>query len=689
MKISDYIMDFIAGLGIRHVFCVTGGGAMHLNDSLGTHGQLEGVFMLHEQGAAIAAEAYARIREGYGVCLVTSGPGGTNALTGLAGAYMDSIPVIFISGQVKREDLRDSQKVRQFGIQEVDILSMARSYTKYAVQIKNPQDIRYECEKAAAVAVHGRPGPVWLDIPLDIQAVQVCPEELRGYDRSSLPEYSAKEEEVEKTVSLLMQSARPVVLLGHGIRLSHAAGQAVRLCEQMGIPVLVSWNGVDLIEEEHPLYYGRPGTVGHRAANLILQKADFVLTIGSRLNLLSTGYCYEGFLRNAKHVMVDIDVHEMEKKSVHPYLKIVCDAGDFIRRMLDVLQSGLEKQGRMESMNWTESADVSEKPGGTESMNRIESADVSEKQGRTESMNRIESVDLSENSVRMEIRDGAKGKEISENPGGTESTDIDGSIGRTKKMGGTANPDRRGWLRCCDILRRKYPVFIPQQDAAPGYVSSYHLIHELSGLMTGEDIYQFTSSGTTADIAMKSFEIKRGQRAFLTKGLAAMGYDLPACIGSCIASGGRRTVCVTGDGSASMNIQELEVIHRLNLPVKIFVAQNDGYGMIYGTQQGNFHGRLTGSTRQSGLTLPDLKKVAEAFGIKGMHIQNEDRLRQQIKDVLDYDGPVVCTYHADIAQKILPKQANYMRRDGQMASRPLEDMAPLLDREELAECMRN
>ncbi len=538
-------------------------------------------------------------------------------------------------------------------IQEVDILSMARSYTKYAVQIKNPQDIRYECEKAAAIAIHGRPGPVWVDIPLDIQAMQICQEELRGYDRSRLPEYLAKEEEVEKTVSLLMQSARPVVLLGHGVRLSHAAGQAVRLCEQMGIPVLVSWNGVDLIEEEHPLYYGRPGTVGHRAANLILQKADFVLTIGSRLNLLSTGYCYEGFLRNAKHVMVDIDVHEMEKKSVHPYLKIVCDAGDFIRRMLDMLQAGTKNPARIECMNRTESADVSENPG------------------------------------RMEIPDGAKGKKTSENPGGMESTDINGSIGRAEKTGGTADPDRRGWLRCCDMLKRKYPVFIPQQDVAPGYVSSYHLIHELSGLMTGEDIYQFTSSGTTADIAMKSFEIKRGQRAFLTKGLAAMGYDLPASIGSCIASGGRRTVCVTGDGSASMNMQELEVIHRLNLPVKIFVAQNEGYGMIYGTQQGNFHGRLTGSTRQSGLTLPDLRKVAEAFGIKGMHIQNEDRLRQQIKAVLDYDGPVVCTYHADIAQKILPKQANYMRKDGQMASRPLEDMAPLLDREELAECMRN
>lgn len=590
VKISDYIMSFIAELGVEHVFYITGGGAMHLNDSLGRNERLEGVCMLHEQGASIAAEAYARIREGYGVCLVTSGPGGTNALTGLAGAYMDSIPVIFLSGQVKRADLVGEQGIRQFGIQEVDILSMARAYTKYAVQIEKPEDIRYELEKAAAIAVNGRPGPVWIDVPLDIQASQVDIEELPGFDKSSLPSYPVKEEDVTRAIELLNQAERPVVLLGHGIRLGHAVEEAREFYNELGIPVLTSWNGVDLIEEEHPLYYGRPGAVGHRAANFIQQNADFVLTIGSRLNLLSTGYNYESFLENANHVMVDIDENEMNKKSVHPQLKVVCDAKSFLLAML---------------------------------------------------------------RRKSEIK---------------------------KK-------DRTDWLSHCDMLREKYPVFIPEQAAREGYVSSYHLIDEVSDQMSGEDIYQFTSSGTTVDIAMKTFRIKQGQRAFLTKGLAAMGYDIPACVGSCIASGGRRTVCVTGDGSAAMNMQELEVIKRRQLPVKIFVADNQGYSMIYGSQNGNFKGHLTGCTHESGLTLPDMAAIAEAFGIKGMHIDSEENLEKQVAEVLAYPGPVVCTYKADIEQKILPRQTNYMREDGQMASRPLEDMSPLLDREEFNSCM--
>lgn len=588
MKVSDYIIQFLADLNIDKVFYITGGGAMHLNDSLGRNPDIEGVCMIHEQGAAIAAEAYARVHEGYGACLVTSGPGGTNALTGLAGAYMDSIPVFFISGQVKRDDLR-TPGLRQFGVQEVDILSMAQSYTKYAVQLTEPEGIRYELEKAAAIAINGRPGPVWLDIPLDIQAMQIEPDKLRGYDEALSP-YAVSEEDVDKTINLLNRSERPLLILGHGIRLSHSVEAARELYQYLGIPTMVSWNGVDLIEDSHPLYFGRPGSVGHRAANIIQQKADFVLTLGSRINLLSSGYNYEKFLGNAAHVMVDIDRNEMEKKNVHPQLKVVCDVGSFIQGML------------------------------------------------------------------------AKKERI------------------TPK-------DRQGWMTYCGRLWEQYPNFIPEQEAGEGYVSSYHLIDEISTQMQPDDLYQFTSSGTTVDIAMKTFRIKWGQRAFLTKGLAAMGYDIPACVGTCIASGNRRTVCVTGDGSAAMNMQELEVIKRRNLPVKLFVADNKGYSMIYGSQSGNFKGNLTGCTEESGLTLPDMKKIAEAFGIKGMHIENEENLAEQVAEVLDYDGPVVCTVNADITQKIVPRQANYMKEDGQMASRPLEDMMPLLEREELERVM--
>ena len=591
MKLSDYVIQFLADLGIGHVFYVSGGGAMHLNDSLGRNGEIEGVCTLHEQGASIAAEAYARISENYGACLVTSGPGGTNAVTGVAGAYYDSTPVIYISGQVKRADLAGDQGIRQFGIQETDILSIVRSVTKYAVQIQEPEEIRYEMEKAAYLAKEGKPGPVWIDIPLDIQASQVEPEGLEAYQK---PDdgcaFGLDKEEINSRIArvfdLLHKSERPLILLGNGIRLAGAVPEVREFYEALGAPVVTSWNGVDLIEDDHPLFYGRPGSVGHRHANFIQQNADFVLTIGSRLNLLSTGYNYADFLGNAVHVMVDIDEKEMHKKSVHPDVELPCDAGYFLRKMLEKKEELYTAQ-------------------------------------------------------------------------------------------------KEAWISYCNGMKERYPVVIPEAKPREGYVSAYRLVEEISRQMTGEDIYQFTSSGTSVDIAMKVFKVKRGQRAFLTKGLAAMGFDVPACIGSCIASGGRRTICVTGDGSVMMNIQELEVIKRRNLPVKLFITDNGGYSMIYGSQNGNFKGRLTGCTEESGLTLPDIRRIAEAFGIRTLDLDSEADLEGKVREALEYRGPVVCRVKADIEQKILPRQANYMKEDGQMASRPLDDMAPLLGREEL------
>lgn len=585
MKISDYVIQFIVNLGVKHIFYISGGGAMHLNDSLGRNENLEGVCMLHEQACSIAAEAYARISEGYGICLVTSGPGATNTITGLTGAWLDSTPVIFISGQVKRADLVGNQKIRQFGIQEVDIISIVKSITKYAVQIENPEDIRYELEKASAIAMAGRPGPVWIDIPLDIQASEVDINLLKTFDKNKLENFVCGEEDLDKTIELFNQSERPVLILGNGVRLAGAVEESGQLCQILGIPVMTSWNGVDLIEDNNPLFFGRPGAIGNRASNFIQQNADFVLTIGTRLNLLSTGYNYESFLEKANHIMVDIDKNEMKKKNVHPVLAIQSDAKSFICALLE----------------------------------------------------------------------------------------------RTKELNLS---NREKWLEHCKKLKDKYPIFIPEQRARDGFVSTYALVDEISRQMTENDIYQFTSSGTSVDIAMKVFRVKKGQRAFLTKGLAAMGFDLPACVGSCIGSGERRTICVTGDGSIMMNIQELEVLKRLNLPVKIFVADNNGYSMIYSSQKGNFDGRLTGCTKESGLTLPDIRKVAEAFDIETRYIDNEESLKTIVAEVLDVNGPCICVVKADIMQKVLPRQTNYMREDGQMASRPLDDMSPLLDREE-------
>lgn len=602
-KVSDIIIEYLSTIGIKKVFFVPGGGAMHMNNSLGLSDKAEAVSMLFEQGAAIAAEAYARSKNGFGACLVTSGPGGTNALTGLVGAYIDSIPVIFISGQVKRDDLIGNQGIRQFGIQEVNIVKMAKPYAKYAVMVEKAEDILYELQKASAIAADKRPGPVWLDIPLDIQASVVDEETLRTYEKAekallyskqisvNKEEYEAKESDITKVIELLNKSERPLLYIGHGIRLDHAEDLCDRLVEKLGIPVLTSWNGVDLIEENNPYYMGRPGGVGHRHANLIQHKADLVITIGTRLNLLATGYNFESFLENATHVMVDIDEAEMDKKSIHPQVKVLASAYSFAEKLLK----------------------------------------------------RSDEIHISE-----EVR--------------------------------------RNWLAKCREIKEKYPIRIEEQKAREGFVCNYELISEISERLTPKDIYQFTSSGTTVDIAMKVFEIKKGQRAFLTKGLAAMGYDLPASIGSAMAMLERKergqVVCVTGDGSIAMNIQELEVVKRLRLPIKIFISDNSGYSMIYGSQSGNFK-RLTGCNEESGLTLPDYTEIARAFGIYTVSIDKPEELKKKVKEVLEMEGPVVCRVKTDIEQKILPRQCNYMNKDGQMASRPLHDMAPLIDEKEL------
>ena len=588
MKVSDYIFDYIASLGVKHVFYLPGGGAMHLDDSLGHHKDLTPVCMLHEQPCSIAAEAYARISEGFGVCVVTSGPGATNAITGLAGAWLDATPVIFLSGQAKRADLVNGQGIRQFGIQEIGIVELVKSVTKYAVQVRDAQDIRYELEKATALAKAGKPGPVWLDIPLDIQASQVDPSSLRPYDEV-LPTYPCADADIQATIGLLNQSERPLILLGHGIRLAKAIPEMNRLIEKLHIPVMTTWNGVDLVADDNPLFFGRPGAVGHRHANFIQQNADFVLTIGTRLNLLSTGYDFDSFLRHAKHVMVEIDAYEMQKCSVHPDLAIHADAKSFLEKML------------------------------------------------------------------------AAADQIADKP-------------------------REAWWHYCRDMKAKYPLFIPEQTPEGEGVNTYTLANTVSEKMTGDDIYQFTSSGTAVDIPMYTLRFKKGQRAFTTKGLASMGFDLSACIGSCLAGDRRRTICITGDGGFMMNVQELATLRQLALPIKIFILCNEGYGMIYNSQAGNFK-RLTGCTRDSGLVLPDIRKVVEAFGVKCFSVECESELSRVVDETLAFDGPAICTVKIYIGQKIMPRQTNYMKPDGQMASRPLEDMSPLLDRDEFNQNM--
>ena len=588
MKLSDYVFKYIETLGVKHVFYLPGGGAMHLDNSLGENESLNAICMLHEQSCSIAAEAYSRISDGFGVCLVTSGPGATNTITGLAGAWLDSTPVIFISGQAKTADLVGDQNIRQFGVQEINIIDIVKPITKYAVQILDPNDIQYELEKATLKATEGKPGPVWIDIPLDIQASYIEPDSLRHYDTNK-EEFLCGEDDIDKVISLINDSKRPLLILGHGIRLAHAIPEMNELIEYLQAPVMTTWNGVDLIDDENPLFYGRPGAIGHRYSNIIQQKADLVITLGTRLNLIATGYNYESLFKNAKHVMVEIDANEMNKASVHPFLKVHSDVKYFMNRLLD----------------------------------------------------RRDEID---------------------------------------------NKKRDKWLSFCNELKQRFPLFGDYQNPPEGYVSTYNLARCISSKLTGSDILQFTSSGTAIDIFMYCVQMKKGLRAFLTKGLASMGFDLPASIGSCLAANGSRTICLTGDGSFMMNIQELSVLKALKLPVKLFILDNSGYGMIYNSQVNNF-GRTTGCTEESGLYLPKISEVVKSFGIETFEINSEDELENVTQRVFDSNGPAVCVVNIYIGQKILPRQTNYMMENGQMASRPLEDMSPLLDEDELKSIM--
>ncbi|MBP3294943.1 MAG: thiamine pyrophosphate-binding protein, partial [Lachnospiraceae bacterium] len=434
----------------------------------------------------------------------------------------------------------------------------------------------------------GKPGPVWIDIPLDVQASDIDPKELRTYDIDPQT-FPVSAEDITETIRLLNKAHRPVLLLGNGIRQAKALNEMRQLIDLLNIPVLTTWNGVDLIEDSHPCFFGRPGASGQRHANLIQQNADFVLSIGSRLNLLTTGFDYDSFIADAVHVMVEIDPYEMKKKSVHPTLAIHADAASFLKELL-----------------------------------------------------------AASDQIRLN--------------------------------------DLNEWVAYCTRTKKRYPYLISEQIPEEDKINTYQLIDEISAQMTENDIYQFTSSGTGADIAMQAFRIKKGQRAFLTKGLASMGFDLPASIGSCLASGGRRTVCVTGDGGFLMNIQELATLYSLGLPVKIFLLDNNGYVMIYNYQAGNFH-RLSGCTEESGLHIPDLIEISKAFGLRTRRITQASDLQRGIAETLSGSDPVICAVSVSIAQKILPRQTNYRLPDGRMASRPLEDMTPLLSREEMKQEM--
>ena len=587
IKLSDYVISFLEQRGIKDIFMLSGGFCLPLVDSVGKSG-ISHICSLHEQAAAIATEAYAQYKNSPGVCLVTAGPGSTNTITGVASAWLDSIPMVILSGQVQKKDLKGNSGVRQIGFQELDMVTIVKSITKYAVTVTNPQDIRYVIERSWHEATSGRQGPVWIEIPLDIQSAMVNPKAMRGFqplEKSSCD--GELKDAVKQFYKLLGAAKRPVILAGNGIRSSKAEDEFFKLMELLQIPVLTTWKSIDFLDENHPLYAGRPGLIGQRGANFSQQTADLFISIGARLDHGQTAFNHVNFAKKAKKVMIDVDGAEIDKMRFHVDCPVVSDALDFIK----------------------------------EAINQFE-------EGR----------------------------------------------------------DFSSWLAQCKQWHSKYPVVIPEYWEQEVCINNYVLIDVLSDLMKPSDLLIPGSSGACSEVTMQAFRTKKGMRIFNSEGLGSMGFGIAAAIGGCVASEGRHTICVDGDGGFIMNIQELETVRRLNLPIKFFVLNNGGYVSIRNSQKKHFDLELA-STEEGGVTLPELKRVAESYQIQYVKLDSQKDIHEAVQGVLDADCPVICEIMMLHTHESLPRNSTYKREDGTFMALPMEDMLPLLSREEFEKNM--
>lgn len=595
VKVSDYIADFLVKNGIRDMFTVVGGGAMHLNDSFGHHSEINCIYNHHEQASAMAADAYFRVENKIAAVCVTSGPGAINALNGVAGAYVDSIPMLVFSGQAKTGlTARGSGlKLRMLGIQEVDIVSALGNMTKYAQMVMNPEKIRYYLEKALYIAVSGRPGPCWLDIPLDIQGAYVDADSMEGYETekdNSILYGEVLEETVEKVADKLTDAKRPVIYAGNGIRISGAVQLFQELAEKLGIPVVTCWDSIDLIETENEYYAGRGGTMGDRAGNFAVQNSDFLLCIGSRLNINQVGYDVNTWAREAYIVDVDIDPEEFKKPTIRVDLSVCADAGKFMEILLKKAVQGERKQ-------YAE------------------------------------------------------------------------------------------WAEQCQRWKKAYPVVQKRHYQESEAVNVYAFVDKLSRMLP-EGAVTVAANGSASVVGSQTYYIGEGQRFIMNCGLSSMGYDLPAAIGACVALGKKAIICIAGDGSIQMNLQELQTIVTNKLPIKIFVINNGGYHQIRQTQNNVFHNGLVGVGPESGdLDFPDFEKLAGAYGIPYCRICGHSEMDEKIEMALTAKTFFLCEVICTTTQIFEPKSATKKLEDGTLVSTPLEDMSPFLPREELRENM--
>ncbi|MGN6650619.1 thiamine pyrophosphate-binding protein [Trinickia sp.] len=585
ISVADYVFQRVAEAGVKDVFMVSGGGIMYLCDALGRSARLRYWCNYHEQACAIAAEGYARVTEGLGVCLVTTGPGSTNALTGVAGAWVDSIPMLVISGQVRTGVMADYSRQRQVGPQEINIVPMAAPVTKHAVTVMKAEDIRYELEKCLYLARTGRPGPVWLNLPLDIQSAMIDADALRGYEPEGEPKPQLTRETVSRVADLFAAAKRPVVLYGNGVVLSGARQALRRLIEDLRVPAMSTVSAMDVLAENHPFFQGRIGPGGQRRANFALQTADLVLAIGTSLSISAIGFS-EKFAPKATKILVNIDEGDLEKRNVAIDLPVHADANDFIA----LFRAALKSRDRH-------------------------------------------------------------------------------------------TPQR--WLDACAMWKRTYPPMPAAEHLQQAHVDIYAAYDELSRQLGDTDIVVSGNSLDGCIIAYQNHRVKDGQTAFTSACMGAMGWDLPALVGASVAGGRmRRAVLITGDGSVLFNIQELMFLghHRLN--AKLFISNNDGYQSIRNTQTRFFDGRQVGTDAQSGVGNPNFEQLAAAFGLRYLRIATNDALRASIETVFADDKPWLVEMRVSQAQQRF-RASSYRKPDGTLASRPMEDMDPLLPRDEL------
>jgi thiamine pyrophosphate-dependent acetolactate synthase large subunit-like protein len=664
MKLSDYVAAFL----VQHtedVFLLPGGACMHLTDSVGKQPGLNYVCCLHEQGCAFAAEAYAEYGKQLGVCLVTGGPGGTNALTGTACAWIESAPVLFVSGQAKRPDLIESRRmpVRSMGPQEVDIIAMVKPITKYAVRIMDPATIRLHLERAVWTAKNGRPGPVWLDIPLDVQAAQIEPDQLTGF----VPPAAVKrplDTELSRVLETLSHAERPVLYVGNGVRTGGVAPQLRELIDLLQVPVLTTWKAADLIPEDHPCYIGRPGSIGQRGANFTQQKADWLLVLGARLDLPSLAFNHAGFAPKAHKILVDIDEAELAKFDPAPQQLIHADLADFLPALLERVKD-------LEARSWKLGAIAREPGAGSEEPRYgVESSGAGYQEPRD---------GMEQGGARSQEpgRQAKKLKSGSSKLGGVSATGSD-LAPSSKLQAPRASAPWRDWLTLCRSWVAKYPVVQAHHRETQGFISTYALMDVLSDLAQPDDVMVPGSSGPCSDIFYQAFRVKEGQRIMNAPGLGAMGTGLPGTIGACLASGGRRVINVNGDGGFQLNIQELETVRRLNLPIKYIVLDNDGYRSIVGMQRNHFQGRLVGSDPSSQLTLPETTRVAQAYGIPANRVEVLDQLSSLLTLTLNAPGPRLLVVKTSKDEKTEPRVSSEMRPDGTIVSRPMDQMWPMI-----------